>query len=367
MGRFEFYLLSWFHVYAAACTAFAVVVICWQRFTLKRLIFLSISGLTLLAAIIGKLSLAGAFLNRRVERLNDIIEATSPYVLMKLQGFLKIGGMYSLFIYVVPLIFLGCLWALWRTRTREQTFFYTTCLFGMVMMSLQFRLYYVGSVALYLPWMVWSSQWASTDRKRLRIASVVALVACSVALFPSFRGRLFLNLPVGLDPHYQMAGPMMPIMQELCKKNPGTVLAFNDAGHYLRFHTECSVIANNFLLTEQQQDKIRELDRLLAMDVDDVLAARPDIKYILAYYPKVYAIQPDGTQEFGSKADLVYMNQKWPLLLDLLQPDDPEHIHPRLKIRKQFAFQSDELGRIVIARVFEVIPGPSSESDEPDK
>jgi len=283
---------------------------------------------------------------------------------MKVQGFLTIGGMYSLLIYVVPIIFLGCLWALWRARSREQTFFYTTCLFGMVMMSFQFRLYYFGSVALYLPWMIWSSQWARDNRNRLRIASVVAFVICSIALFPSFRGRLFLNLPVGLDPHYQMAGPMMPLMEELCKQNPGTVLAFNDAGHYLRFHTECSVIANNFLLTEQQQDKVRELDELLAMSVDDALAARPDIKYILAYYPKIYAIQPDGSQQFGTKVDLVYMNQKWPLLLDLLQPDDPESISPRLRIRKQFAFQSDELGTLVVGRVFEVVSPPSPEQDD---
>ncbi len=36
-------------------------------------------------------------------------------------------------------------------------------------------------------------------------------------------------------------------------------------GHYIRFHTDCSVIANNFLVTPQHEQKYMEASRLLSM------------------------------------------------------------------------------------------------------
>ena len=49
--------------------------------------------------------------------------------------------------------------------------------------------------------------------------------------------------------------PILEDLQQACAKDPGIVLADNDAGHYIRYYTQCSVIANNFLLTRATRTK----------------------------------------------------------------------------------------------------------------
>ena len=59
------------------------------------------------------------------------------------------------------------------------------------------------------------------------------------------------------DPDFQDSRPILGDAAASLREEPGIVLADNDAGHYIRYYTECSVIANNFLLTRQHEEKIR--------------------------------------------------------------------------------------------------------------
>ena len=56
-------------------------------------------------------------------------------------------------------------------------------------------------------------------------------------------------------------------MAEACRRAPGAVLAAPSVGHYVRFHTDCGVIANNFLTTSQHLRKIALARQLLAGDL----------------------------------------------------------------------------------------------------
>ena len=70
-------------------------------------------------------------------------------------------------------------------------------------------------------------------------------------------------------------------LQQACAKEPGIVLADNDAGHYIRYYTQCSVIANNFLLTRQHEDKIRQIDHLRSLSARELPSAAPYVRYVL--------------------------------------------------------------------------------------
>ena len=41
--------------------------------------------------------------------------------------------------------------------------------------------------------------------------------------------------------------------------------ALLDSGHYIRYYTECSVMADNFLLTAQHMQKVDEAQRLFSL------------------------------------------------------------------------------------------------------
>ena len=62
---------------------------------------------------------------------------------------------------------------------------------------------------------------------------------------------------------------------QACAEDPGVVLADTNAGHYIRYFTDCSVIANNFLLTEQQFQKADEVYRLFALPHEQLTRQAP--------------------------------------------------------------------------------------------
>ena len=80
-GLFEFGLLSWFHLYVAACTSVVLVFVGWRKCDKKSL--LTLTGVCFLLAIplIGQLTHGAAFLSRDVPILRNVIEATRPFTL----------------------------------------------------------------------------------------------------------------------------------------------------------------------------------------------------------------------------------------------------------------------------------------------
>ncbi|HEX6156756.1 MAG TPA: hypothetical protein VFZ54_12065, partial [Burkholderiales bacterium] len=66
-----------------------------------------------------------------------------------------------------------------------------------------------------------------------------------------------------------------------CRKAPGIVLAEHNDGHAIRYHTDCWVIANNFLTTPQHIEKVRISEQLLAGSAADLVRQAPYVHYIL--------------------------------------------------------------------------------------
>jgi hypothetical protein len=59
------------------------------------------------------------------------------------------------------------------------------------------------------------------------------------------------------------------------------------------FHSECSVIANNFILRAEDKAHIDEIDRLMRLPPERIRAERPDIKYLLLR-TKDFSLIQDG-------------------------------------------------------------------------
>ena len=69
-------------------------------------------------------------------------------------------------------------------------------------------------------------------------------------------------------------------LQRLCAEDPGVVLASTDDGNGVLFHSECSVIANNFILRPEDARHIDEIYRLMRLDPgrDTATTARREVR-----------------------------------------------------------------------------------------
>ena len=86
---------------------------------------------------------------------------------------------------------------------------------------------------------------------------------------------------LGSDPEYGNALPLLLELQRQCAQDPGIVLASTDDGNGVLYHSDCSVIANNFVLRPEDARHIDEITRLMQLDPAEIRRQRPDIKYLL--------------------------------------------------------------------------------------
>jgi hypothetical protein len=281
LGLFEYYTLSWFHLYIAFGSA-AVVVALAGFARNKRNVALLIGGaVVLLLPLAHQILMARAFLGGTSERLNAIMEMRPlPPMLLTGPGRDSLAKMYSLLVFLTPATAIYCAWSGWRERATPRLLFWIWCLFGLTLMLTQVRLQYFGSFAIYLPLLVLaqacSVRW---EHRRQLVALSTALV---FLLAYSMGARtLVAPLPIGGDPTFVALRPILEDLRKACARDPGIVLADNDAGHMIRYYTDCSVIANNFLLTPQHERKVRQMDYLTSVPANAFPGVAPFVRYIL--------------------------------------------------------------------------------------
>lgn len=281
LWRFEFYTLSWFHLYAATCTALVVAFMSWREFSRRSMAALFAGSAVLLVPIVGEMHIAQSFIAGSPYYLAAIGEVQSPLRLAKLFGTDYVTQSYSYLVWIAPFTAVLCAIQCWSDRTSTRLLFWITALMGLAMLSTQQRMHYFGDFALYMPWLVLLNDFV-WQRPEWRKQAFLAVSLVLLLLYaPVLRYRLTAPLPRGLDMSFENLRPILETMRRQCSREPGIVLADNDAGHYIRYYTQCSVIANNFLLTPQQFAKTDEVLHLFSLHASDMLSAAPLVKYVL--------------------------------------------------------------------------------------
>jgi hypothetical protein len=293
LGHFDFYTLSWFHLYIAACSGIAVAMLSHLPATRRSGIVIAAAGAAALVPIVGQMALAQSFIAGTPIHLRTIGEMQSPLRAVEIFGAQYLSRIYSYFIWIAPLTALLCLIQCWRDRFSERLLLWISAAMGLALLAMQLRLHYFGDFALYLPWLVLLQDFASRrpelQRKVLLLASVVLLVL----YFPPLRHQLVAPMARSNDMSFENLQPIFAAMRKACAENPGIVLADADAGHYIRYYTDCKVVANNFLLTPQQMQKVDEVQRLFSMTARQLESEAPYITYVLLR-PARIGPGPDG-------------------------------------------------------------------------
>jgi hypothetical protein len=295
LGRFEFYTLSWFHLYVVVCTALFIGLMAWTTTTRNRVVGLAVLAIALLLPLLNAIGLAHAFLAGSPELLKNIQEMQSPLRLALSDGASFVTRFYSFLIWLAPVTFILCAVQCWRERQRPRLFFWVSAVAGLTLLALQLRLHYFGGFALYLPWLVLIQDYIARHPQAQRRTLLVVTLLLLLAFVPQIRYTLIAPIPRAGDASFEQIHPLLLVLREACAKNPGVVLADNNAGHHIRYYTECSVIANNFLLTEQQFAKAAEARQLFAAPADELTRRAPYVKYVLV---RAARITSKGNGEF---------------------------------------------------------------------
>jgi hypothetical protein len=280
-GMFEFSLLSWFHLYVAICSAVVLVVIGARRFSSKNLGILAGVAVLLAIPVIAQALRGAMFLSGDIYLLDAVLEVHSPYKMFtQTMSPTETASLYSWLIVAAPLLFV---WFAWRTIAEsdpKKLYYAIWSVFGLGLMLSQYRFNYFGLFFL-ISGPVWLLQSAAEQRSWRPSASLLAAMIGLLVLYqPALRERLFIVYASGGDTVYADGLPAYHHLAELCAEKPGRVLANNNDGNAILYHTECSVIVNNFIMRPEDETNHAVVDMLMRSTPDDIRRYRPQIDYV---------------------------------------------------------------------------------------
>jgi hypothetical protein len=345
-GFFEFYTLSWFHAYIAFCTGGVMVLM--SRLRNRGLPLALVLGAALLAALpIAGIAMFGTkFVSGDLESVGGVIEAYSPYRVYALYGHVQSTRYASWLMWLaMPAWLLNVYWAVRTRDTRLQVFAFASVLF-LGLYQLQYRFGSVGAPFLLLTPLILAHQLADRWPAR-RWAPLLGAIALFVIAYIPTASAWSVIWARGGDPSYERVRRVFPEFERACQAAPGTALALVNDGHWITFHTKCSVIGDVFLLTPQHARKRVETDALFQLTPRALLEKRPDIRYVFVRHSvEVGAPRGPGLPE---QPDLEEVRPYLlPLARDMLAPE------PALPPQFRLIAQSSTPAGRAYARVYEI-------------
>lgn len=294
--QFEFYTLSWFHLYIAFCSACCVAFAAWRPFTIKQLVMLLGMSAALAIPLLAKVASGADFVSGNLFLLDQISEVRSPLAdILTADGVAWASAHYSWLFFLSPLLAVLFAYRIFRGTAAPMLYFSLFAVFGVSLMLSQFRLHPFGSWVFIVGSFLLFDEWRLKSKVISPLAgAAIMLLALALAFQPPLRIKLFQSYPPGLTKDYAATRILFPSLAAECAKDQGNVLSYSDDGHYIRFHTDCGVLTNNFLISPLHEQKILAADRLMQLSPSEFLSAAPDVKYIFVRMYEIFTEGPEG-------------------------------------------------------------------------
>ena len=349
-GQFSFSTLSWFHPYIAMCSAILLAFMSAWQFTRRNLLILAGISTLLALPVAGGILLGVQFLSGNLLVLDTINEMVSP--LGMITGNWGLTGtvwIYSWLLLLAPLLVIAGAWLVVRSRQPQEIAFGVLSVFGISLLLMQLRLNYFGLPFLLTALFFYAEKFSPTEGRKRMLVTLAATVILTLAYQPPLSGGLFKKYPLAGDHLYNAVRPLLLVLESECVSDPGIVIANRHFGHPIRFHTDCSVIANNFLLTQQHSHKVMVADYLFTLHPEQVAQQAPDARYILAYLNDAYE-QRDGLTVLKNLDDIAERNPQ--LIRSLFF--DPQ-LPANIEVLKEIEIEVRDGAPVVIAGLYRLI------------
>ena len=320
-GSFNYYMLSWFQPYVAACTAVTVMLLARLPRTPRGAALLGGAAVLLLLPTLRQVLYAGDFFTNSIGDMAELSEVRSVLQLARDTSFTFMVENYTWLIVLLPATLVLCVTWVWRGRDVLRSHFAMAAIGGLILLPLQVRLQYFGSFALLLPWLLVIDQACGTLRLRAMVTGAAALLLAA-ASFQGLRHRVFSPHVLSEEPNYSATWQMYAPLAARCARDPGVVLAHPYEGDYLRFHTNCAVIADGFLITPHDVAKVHEAERLLSLPADQLPQLAPAVRYVFVRRATIFVVGPSGDTRFAPGE---YPGApEYRLVHDLLTPEEAD-------------------------------------------
>jgi hypothetical protein len=278
---FEFALLSWFHVYIASCTSVVLIIMAMTKRNAKNFALLAGTAVLLAAPILFQAIRGASFVSGEMSYLDSISEVQSPLVMFTTTwGPTATASFYSWLIIFAPALLGLYAWRSIREANPHVLYFSVWAVFGLALLLTQYRLHYFGIFALIVGPCLLLQEVSERYTWRNGIAFVVALATVMVAWQPALRNRLFSVYAPASDDNYADSRAIFEELERECDADPGLVLADSDDGSPILFHTECSVLSNNFIMRPADEVALGQIYALMQGTPQGILEFEPEIKYV---------------------------------------------------------------------------------------
>ena len=219
-----------------------------------------------------------SFLTARLPGFEQLNETRSLFAYLFSGNYKLINVVYEYYsglIYAVPFVLILLIRQV-RLTPRPQLV-YALCAFvlGAILLFLQTRFAYHASYVLLLPILLLFQQYAA----EIRYSRVLAIVAL-VAFYAGPVTKLAVPQSPGGEPGYRNLLPFFDLVAKQCASQPGVLLAHPDEGHYLRYHTDCKILASNMLASERDFEYRALAFEMLGMSVPDLVQKYDWVDYI---------------------------------------------------------------------------------------
>jgi hypothetical protein len=281
-GMWEFGLHSWFHLYIATCTALAMAFMGWLPASRKTFAGLTVLCLALAIPLAQQVVGAAGFLSGGFSILTEVTEVRSPYrMFTDTMGPMATLAYYSGLLLLAPVVVIVYAYRTAREQRAERLYLAVAITLGVTLLLDQMRLHYFGYFGLVVGTLLVVEELRQREAWHRGLVFVATFGALALAFQPPLNGRLLVPYALSADPEYADAYPLFMELGQLCAEEPGTVLASTDDGNPILFHSDCSVIANNFILRADDKTHIDEINRLMQLSAEQIRTQRPDVKYLL--------------------------------------------------------------------------------------
>jgi hypothetical protein len=344
-GFFEFYTLSGFHLYVSALVAVFSVLLSRVSFSPRHLALLIVLALVALIPFFGALYFASSFVTGNLASITTIAEAQNPYrlYLNDPDGNALLFMSWLMWL-MMPMLLVNVWWA-WRKSDPVLQFVAIMSVFGLAFFQMQYRFGVFGLLPMLLTPVMFAKELIAARPGWRRYVAVLMPVMFIGAFAPT-KNAWSTKLVLANHLSYDNIHSAWPRFAELCRERPGLALADVEAGHWIRYHTDCSVIADVFLLTPQHLAKVDENTHLLEMTPKKLLTERKDIRYVLVFHGVLIRNGKDG----GEYPVLEALRQDMlPMERELLGPETA--IPPQFKKRWEVRSPKGQ----IYSRLYEVV------------
>ena len=291
---FKYYLLSWFHFYVAACSSLILGWFAWFKFSKNSLSRLTLLIVLLAIPVLEQFLVGANFIKSEVDVFNSTGEFSTVFGLTQATQYHWYYSWqnYSGLVWISPIFILWGLGTLYCSDKPLELAFAAFTIFGLVLLHLQFRLHVFGSFALYLP-LLWILNNITNDNFTVKnnllnkfSTKGIKLITCLILLIAYAPcASLLLSKPnLGMSYRYERGIDVFKTLEKECASNPGVVLVWPDFGHYIRYHSDCKVVANNMMLTQQDSERRLDLRNYFKQPAKELRNQLPWMKYILVYH-----------------------------------------------------------------------------------